>query len=154
MKHGARGILPAVWPALAILVILSVSTPTVAETRACATATLDEPFVMPGGTEHAPGKLTLCRGLEYSPTRTMYVSYVDRASVGMLFGERGRSEAPTDNEPYMMFARDRKGRLHLYGFAVPCREGMETFMFGGFPAGLAVASTKASVRSETVDPTT
>jgi hypothetical protein len=70
----------------------------------------------------------------------MYVGYVDRAAVGMLLSRRGLSEAPADTSPYMMFARDRAGRLHLYGLAIPCREGMETFRFEVHPFLQARAS--------------
>jgi hypothetical protein len=143
MKHGTRGLLltASAWSAAAVLALLSVSGPAAAETRVCATITIDEPFVMPGGVEHAAGRLTLCRSLEYSPSRTVYVGYIDRAPVGMIFGQRGLSEAPTESDPYMMFARDRWGRLRLYGLSIPCREGMETFLFDGFPVAYARSPT-------------
>ena len=130
MSLGVKRFLLAVcgWSAFAILASVSAATPTLADSRLCATATIHESFVTPNGAEHAPGKLTLCRG-RFSPSRAMHVGYVDGASVGMFFSERGRSEAPTDDEPFMMFARDRAGRLHLYGFSAPCRDGMETFLF-------------------------
>ena len=134
MRPGTKRRLPAVWrwSALVILGFVSVVTPALADSRLCATATLHESFVTPGGAEHAPGKLTLCRG-RFSPSRAMHLGYVDGAAVGMFFSERGRSEAPTDDEPFMMFARDRLGRLHLYGFSAPCPGGMETFLFSDFP---------------------
>ena len=133
MKHGAERLLTAVCAptALAILALVFAVAPAVAETRVCVTSTVSEPFVMPGGFEHAPGNLRLCHGSEYSPSRMMHVGYVDRTPVGMLFSRRGLSEAPTDTKPFMVFARDRQGRLHLYGFSVPGRDGMETFLLEG-----------------------
>ena len=135
MRQGMRGLSPkaGVWSVVVVLTILFVATPALAQTRVCATATLDEPFVLPGGSEYAPGKLTLCRAPVYTASQTMYVGYVDRYPVGMLFSRPGLSEAPGDSEPYMMFSRDRAGRLHLYGLAIPCHEGMETFQFEAFP---------------------
>ena len=134
MSLGTRRFLLAVcsWSAFAIFTSVFVATPALADSRLCATATIHESFVTPNGAEHAPGKLTLCRG-QFSPSRAMHVGYVDGAPVGMFFSERGQSEAPRDNQPFMMFARDRVGRLHLYGFSVPCRDGMETFQFNDFP---------------------
>ena len=73
----------------------------------------------------------------------------DGVAVGMFFSERGQSEAPTDDEPFMMFARDRVGRLHLYGFAVPFPGGMETFLFGDFP-GTRSALAKTNVVTDLV----
>ncbi len=135
------------WAVVAALAILLVSGPVVAEARVCSTVTLDEPFVMPDGSEHEPGKLTLCRTPVYTPSQAMYVSYVDRAPIGMLFSSRGLSEAPTDREPFMMFARRGDGLLHLYGLGVPCREGMETFRFEEFPARAAKRQRAASLAS-------
>jgi len=131
MKHGAERHLTAVCArtVLAILALVLLAAPAMA--RVCVTSTVSEPFVMPGGFEHAPGNLRLCHGPEYSPSRMMHVGYVDRAPVGMLFSRRGMSEAPTDTEPYMVFGRDRQGRLHLYGFSVPGTNGMETFLLEG-----------------------
>jgi hypothetical protein len=133
MNHGAERRLTAVCAgtALAILALVLLAAPAVAETRVCVTSTVSEPFVMPGGFEHAPGNLRLCHGPEYSPSRMMHVGYVDRAPVGMLFSRRGLSEAPTETRPYMVFGRDRQGRLHLYGFSVPGTDGMETFLIEG-----------------------
>jgi len=124
----------AAWRVLLGITVLLASGAAMAETRVCTTTTLDEPFVMPGGTEHTPGKITLCHGLDYNPTLAMYVGYVDGEPIRMLFGYRGVSEAPTETEPYMTFARDQAGRLHLYGLAIPSRDGMQTFLFDEFPA--------------------
>jgi len=148
MRHDTRGLLPkaCIWSAVVVLTALFLTAPALAESRTCATTTLDEPFVLPGGFEHAPGKLTLCRAAVHTPSKAMYVSYVDRAPVRMLFSRRGLSEGPAENEPYMMFARDRAGRLHLYGLAIPCRDGMETFEFEDFPSDQARVSTQALLR--------
>ena len=145
MNLGTRRVMLAVccWSALAIFTSVSVTTPALADSRLCTTALIHESFVTPGGAEHAPGKLTLCRG-RFSPSRAIHVGYVDGAAVGMFFSERGQSEAPTDTKPFMMFARDRAGRLYLYGFSVPYREGMETFLFGGLPGTQASSQRRIS----------
>ena len=129
MRAGGLLLTASIWTVIAVFAVLVVPGAAMAEARVCATATLDEPFVMPGGSEHAPGKLTLCRSANYTPSRAIHVGYVDHRPINMLFSFRGLSEAPTTTEPYMMFSRDESGRLQLYGFAVPCRDGMETFLF-------------------------
>ena len=133
MRMGVRGFLltASIWIAIAVFAVFVVPGAAMAETRVCATATLDEPFVMPGGSEHAPGTLTLCRSAGYTPSRAIHVGYVDRRPINMLFSYRGLSEAPTTSEPYMMFSRGESGMLQLYGFSVPCQDGMETFLFYG-----------------------
>ena len=130
MKQGAARLGSPVWAwtALAILALVFAAAPAVAEFRVCVTGTVSEPFVMPGGFEHGPGNLRLCHGPEYSPSRMMHVGYVDRSPVGVLFSRRGLSEAPTDTKPFIVFARDKQGRLHLYGFSVLGRDGMETYL--------------------------
>jgi len=121
------------WVAVGAVAILFLTGPVVAQARTCSTVDLDEPFVLPDGSQHAAGKLTLCRAPVSSPSEALYVSYVNRAPIGLLFGRRGRSEAPTDRQPFMMFARDHAGRLHLYGLGVPRQDGTETFRFERFP---------------------
>ena len=76
MSHGTRRLPPTASARfrVAIVALLLLSAPALTQARVCATTDLDEPFVLPSGLEHAPGKLTLCRGLEYSPTRTLYAS--------------------------------------------------------------------------------
>ena len=123
MKHGAARLLTAV--------LIFAAAPAVAEIRMCVTSNVPERFVMPGGSEYGPGNLRLCHGPDYSPSRMMHVGYVDRAPVGMLFSRRGLSEAPADTKPFLVFARDKQGRLHLYGFSVHGKDGMETFLLEG-----------------------
>ena len=41
---------------------------------------------------------------------------------------RGTSEAAIVTRPYMLFDREPDGRLKLYGYALPSRDRMETFV--------------------------
>lgn len=117
----------SIWTIAVVAILVSGSA--MAESRFCATATLDEPFVMPDGSEHAPGKLTLCRGVDYTPSIAVHVGYVNRRPINMLFSDRGLSETRDQTDPYMIFSRNKAGRLQLYGFSIPCPKGMETFLF-------------------------
>ena len=116
-----------------VLALFLAAVPAAASGGSCATAVVSERFVLPDGSEHAPGKITLCPN-QATPSQAMHVGYVDRAPIGLFFSHRGRSEAPVETQPYMMFARDRRGWLHLYGLATPVAGGMETFLFDQFPS--------------------
>ena len=139
MRYGARRVLLATcaWTVLGVFALVLTSAPAVAYDGDCATSTLEERFVLPDGSQHAAGKITLCRS-QSTPSVAMYVGYVDRAPIGLFYSHRGRAEAPTQTEPYMMFARDQQGLLHLYGLALPISSGMETFLFAEFPGRRAV----------------
>jgi hypothetical protein len=118
---------------LAALFVLFLTVSPAAANGSCATAEVTERFVLPDGSEHGPGKITLCPD-QNSPVQAMHVGYVDRSQIGLFLSYRGRSEAPVETRPYMMFARDERGRLHLYGFATPVADGMETYLFDEFPS--------------------
>ena len=117
---------------LTALFVLFLTVSPAAANGSCATAEVTERFVLPDGSEHGPGKITLCPD-QSTPAQAMHVGYVDRAPIGLFLSHRGLSEAPVETRPYMMFARDERGRLHLYGFAAPTSSGMETFLFDEFP---------------------
>jgi hypothetical protein len=155
MQRDTNGRLTRVcaWSVTTLIIIFYATAPVAAEARACATVKIDESFVMPGGSEHAPGMLRLCQGGAFSPSRALHVGYVDGDQVGMLISQRGLSEAPTDDQPFMIFARDHRGRLHLYGLALPCAEGMETFLFEGFPSRQARSFEPIRHGVESVEPT-
>jgi len=118
---------------LAALFVLFLAVSPAAAGGGCATAEVTERFVLPDGSEHGPGKITLCPD-QASPAQAIHVGYVDRSPIGLFLSHRGRSEAAVEMRPYMMFARDQSGRLHLYGLATPVTGGMETFLFDPFPS--------------------
>jgi hypothetical protein len=90
--------------------------------------------VLPDGTEHASGAITLCQDLDFTPASALHVSYVDGMPIGMLLGNRSVAEAAGDDRPFMLFARDSGGLLHLRGYGVPGRGGFETYELG-LPGG-------------------
>jgi len=95
--------------------------------RLCTVATIQEPFVLPDGSEHAAGSLKICHLQHHYPSTDLLVSYVDGKNVGLLLGVAGHNESGPDAEPFMIFARDREGKLRLYGYALREAGGVATF---------------------------
>jgi len=112
--------------AVAAVLVLFIG-PAAASARVCATAQIEESFVLPDGSLHEPGALKLCRGTDYNPATTLHSSYVNNMAVGMLLGRSGASEASGPDQPFLMFVRDDVGQLRLSGYALPSQDGMETY---------------------------
>ena len=112
--------------AVAVVLILAIG-PAVASARVCATAQIDESFVLPDGSAHEPGALKLCRGTDYNPATTLHSSFVNNMAVGMLFGRSSASESAGNEQPFLVFVRNDLGQLRLFGYALPGEDGMETF---------------------------
>jgi hypothetical protein len=100
--------------------------PAVASAKDCASAFIEEPFLLPDGSTHGAGTLRLCRDSQYSPSATFHSSYVDRHPIGMLLGFAGASEEDSP-VPFLMFVRNEAGQLSLSGYSVPGIDGMQTF---------------------------
>ena len=112
---------------LAALVLPALPGTAVAGQRVCTTATIEEPFVLPDGSEHDAGSLKICHLQKHYPSSSLLVSYVDGQNVGVLLGIAGHNEAGPRSNPFMMFARDPDGRLRLYGYALQEGSGLATF---------------------------
>jgi hypothetical protein len=95
--------------------------------RLCTSATIEEPFILPDGSKHEAGALKICHLQKYYPTSTLLVSYVDGKNVGLMLGVAGPNEAGAASDPFLMFARDRDGRLRLYGYGLSEANGLATF---------------------------
>ena len=61
--------------------------------RLCTSATIEEPFILPDGSEHEAGDLKICHLQKHYPTSSLLVSYVDGKNVGLLLGVAGHNEA-------------------------------------------------------------
>jgi len=96
-------------------------------TAGCISAAIAEPILLPGGSEHPSGTLTLCVSHTLSPVASLHETFVDGMPVGLLASRRGLSEGSGDGRPFMMFNRDAEGRLRLYGFATPAGDRMLTY---------------------------
>lgn len=99
----------------------------------CFSAAIDAPIVLPGGTEVDSGVLTLCVTRDLSPVAALHKIYVDGNPVAMLLSRRGYSEGAEDGRAFMMFNRDSRGNLQLYGFATPVEGRMVTYHVANEP---------------------
>jgi hypothetical protein len=93
----------------------------------CTSARVAEPFLLPDGSEHPAGKLTLCVSEHYSPVSYLHRTYVDGMAVGMHVSRHSVSEAPASESAYMLFNRGTDSKLRLVGFARPGREHMDLY---------------------------
>ena len=109
-----------------VVALLVYAGPAIASGKDCASAFIEEPFLLPDGSTHGAGTLRLCRDSQYSTSTTFHSSYVDRHPIGMLLGFVGASEADSA-VPYMMFVRNEAGQLSLSGYSVPGIDGTQTF---------------------------
>jgi len=113
----------------------------------CHSARIEEPFHLPGGSLHPPGRLTLCEREAYSPVARFHEVKVDGARVTLLVGHREKNEAGPTEEPFLMFARGQDGSLTPLGYSYPSRQGMQSYAFG---AASVVVSTSAANETETL----
>ncbi len=102
----------------AIALIVAVF-PAAAAPGACTTAKVDSPMVLPDGTGHPSGTLTLCATRKFSPVASLHKTSIDRHTIGLLMSRSELAESASDTDPFMMFYRQADGSLLLYGYAVP-----------------------------------
>ena len=95
--------------------------------RGCTSAEIEEPVVLPGGSVHPPGLVTICVTQDYSPVASLHAVRIDGAGVALLASRRGESEGGSVEPPFIMLVRDGRGRLHLAGYATPSRDRMLTY---------------------------
>jgi len=121
----------------------------------CTTAEVAEPILLPEGTEHPAGSLTLCVSHHFSPVTTLHKTYVNGRQIGLLQSRRGESEGGAE-QPFFVFHRDHAGKLHLYGYASPQGNKMITYTLNS-PGAERLARSRAARRAEdrklTPDPT-
>ena len=115
------------WTLVCVLAVVVGSGAAQASSGSCIHARLPEAVLLPDGTEHGPGRITLCHTRDFSPVVSLHETVVDGTSAGLMRARRGRSEGPGTEEPYVSLLRGADGRLVLYGYAVPARGHMDTF---------------------------
>lgn len=102
------------------LTLLLVSGPASAGSRgACITLEVEAPILLPDGTVHSPGTLTLCHSRVLSPVSSLHNTYVNGHPVAMLASHKTSSEGGETIEPHALFSRTREGRLELIGYVLP-----------------------------------
>jgi hypothetical protein len=121
------------------------------EMGTCYVATIREPFAIPEGGMHPPGRLRICESARISPVETIHVVYVD----GMPEGAFRFRVAPTsdrklaDGSAVFLFARQNGGPLRLEGLA--SRRGtVERTLVSPSPRMAVPSATGRATVSETV----
>ncbi len=132
------------WTALVVGVLVTGQSPALATTDLCISATLSEPVLLPDGSEHPGGILTLCLRGDYSPVASFHETYVDRMPVGLFLSHRCVSEGPAEAEPFMMFQREPDGRLRLYGYALPSGDHVAVYLLNQPRVGKVNYSLRAA----------
>lgn len=136
------------------LMLVGTATPIAASAKNCVTVTVLDPLELPDGSIHPAGSLTLCSVRSLSPVAQMHLVSVDGIPVGYLLSRTGVSEGPGPLEPMVTFHRDRKGKLHLVGYAWPAGKRSRTYLLQdprpsrGPIASPATASVDAGVGRE------
>jgi hypothetical protein len=93
----------------------------------CATAVVDEAFVLPDGSERAAGRLSLCVEKQFSPVQTLHEVMIDGMPIGMTLSRHENSGVTDSTQAAMIFTRGVDGRLYLRGYTTPARENMDVF---------------------------
>ncbi len=131
------------WTALVIDVLMTNQSPALAATDVCISATVSAPILLPDGSEHSAGILTLCPRGEYFPATSFHETYVNRMPVALFLSHSCVSEGLAEGEPFMMFYREPDGSLRLYGYALPSRGHMATYFLEQPAPGKVKGSLRA-----------
>ena len=110
------------------LVLACIASSSAASAKNCVTVTVVDPLELPDGSIHAAGSLTLCSIKVFSPVAQFHQVSVDGMPVGFLLSRLVVSEGPVPDDPLVTFHRDRKGRLHLIGYAWPAGKRSQTYL--------------------------
>jgi len=125
-QRNPRAALPWMWILLVLLSAASVDA-LAGGVGGCTSADVKEPMVLPDGSLHPPGRLTICVTQDYSPVASLHAIRIDGASVALFASRRGVGEGGSVEPPFFMLLRDGRGRLHLAGYATPSRDRMLTY---------------------------
>ena len=92
-----------------------------ADQTPCVTAPVAAPILLPDGSAHEAGTLTVCDVRSLSPVASFHRISIDGRPVGMFVSRRGNSEVAADAAPTIHFEVNASGALALVGYVVPSR---------------------------------
>ena len=87
------------------------------ELDTCVTARIPEAYVLPDGSRHEPGRLSLCLTENLSPVTGLHRVAVEGHTLGLARSHRTLAESRDVTEPLVLFRR-RDGHLELVGYVV------------------------------------
>lgn len=111
--------------AVLLVTILAALNVAGAASSGCSKAVVAEPFVLPDGSEHAGGTLTLC-DRPYTPAHSFLATYVNGVATGLFVTDLRHTEAGGTTD-HVIFRRQADGRLRLVAFATPGERGGELY---------------------------
>jgi hypothetical protein len=112
---------------LAAACLLLAGTALAASPGRCVTAAVPWPFVLPDGSVHPAGTLTLCLSRVHDPVTGLHELRVGRHPIGLYLSRLGRGEG--EPHPVVVFAPSARGSYRLVGYALPLGDTLETFRF-------------------------
>ncbi len=98
----------------------------------CLRADVPLPMILPDGSEHPAGKLTLCVA-DYSPVASYHKVSVNEIPVGFLFSRRRVPEGTTVEDPVVYFHKTADEKLRLTGYLWPTGRKIFSYLLQGEP---------------------
>lgn len=95
----------------------------------CFRVDLAAPYVLPDGSAHEAGILTVCTERPLSPSAGTHRMSASGEAVGRLVSRRVPSELAALDGPRAVFTRDPGGTLRLVGYAEPAGARVRAFAF-------------------------
>ena len=117
---------------LGVSLVLATMSHAGAESGRCLRAEVTLPMVFPDGSEHPPGRLTLCVD-DYSPVASYHKVSVNGLPVGFLFSQRRIPERQNLTEPIVLFRKTGDGKLRLTGYLWPSGKTTVSYLLQGEP---------------------
>jgi len=115
----------------------------------CTTALIEEPFVLPDGTEQEAGRLTLCVERKFSPVQSLHEVKINDMPMGMALSRHSTTSVSDARQPALIFTRGTNGQLCLLGYTTPAREGMRVYTLQHPRAGRNLTQVASSSNAPT-----
>jgi hypothetical protein len=103
------------------------ATEVAAQPRTCVRAMIEEPFVLPDGSEHPAGLLRICLDRAYSPVAGLHTIVAGDHVAGKFLSRRMKPEGVTSDSPQVAFVRDAAGALWLRGYTLTRGDAVEAY---------------------------
>ncbi len=98
----------------------------------CYRAEIADRMVLPDGKDYDPAQLRICTTSEFTPVIGLHRISVNGAHIGAYFSRFWESPAAkSETRPFFIFFRNDRDELVLYGYAVPKRQILHTYVFPG-----------------------
>ncbi len=137
-----------VWTVLVVAALVASQGEALAARDICVSAEVPEPILLPDGSWHPAGVLTLCLRGHYSPVAAFHETYVNHMPIGLFLSHQCVSEGPAEADPFMMFYRQADGGLRLYGYALPSGDHLTNYFLDPPAGGTAASSLRAAAGSD------